>query len=547
MRPLTRRSAWPWALFAATTFAYCFNALKESDVFYHLAAGRYLWETASWPSSDPFSYLAAGAPWVLHEWLAQLLAYATYAIAGYWGLIVAVALLGAGTMLLTAWRGRRPGVPLSLTLALTLMLGGVAYATWIARPQALALALCAALLLLLDGYRQTPRRRILLVIPVLMLLWANLHASFVLGLLLILGHAVAGFVRGERLASSRLLLAGLAASVLALLNPTGYHAFLYGLYVRPAAGALNVMEWKSLLSFPGLPERLSAIAIAGTALFSAWWYGVRRQSRDLASLGMSLAFSALPFVSIRHLAFWVVGGAPLFIAAFGTWAAPRLTAVRPRLLAGAFVAFCTLMLLGRLPDLPRQYFNPYRIPVYAADFLERERVSRVFNLYNEGGYLIWRRYPAEQVSLDGRNETYAGAPLREFLRILAVTPDWQRLVDDRRIEGFFLAYNPASLRKSVEPLARHLRAQGWVPVYWDDLIVIYLRDDAVNRDIIARHGLRHVNPFVDPASVPARDAQAAADELARVVASSPLTEIPLEYARRFLLAQQAARASGTTP
>lgn len=538
MRSLISRLTWPWMLFAVTAFAYCFNALKESDVFYHLAAGRLIWETRSLPHADPFSYLAAGAPWVVHEWLAQLLSYATYVLAGYWGLILGVALLGMATMLIAAWRGHRPGNSVPFTLLLTLMLGSVAYATWIARPQVIALLLCSVLLLMLDRYRQAPRAWLLAAIPALMLLWANLHASFVLGLLLVFGYAGAALIRGERDPGIRLLVSGAAATFVSLLNPTGYHAFLYGIYVRPAAGALNILEWKSLLEFPGFSERLSAVAIAVTAAFSAWWYGVRRESRDLASLGMSLAFSILPFIAIRHLAFWVIGGAPLFVAAAGTFVRPYLAQVRPRMIAGAFLAFAALMLLGRLPDLPRQYFNPYRIPVHAADFLEREGIGRTYNLYNEGGYLIWRRYPAQQVSMDGRNETYAGVPLQKFLRILAMTPDWQQLVDGNRIEGFFLAYNPASLRASVEPLAKRLRSEGWVPVYWDDLIVIYLRDSEANRAVIERHGLRLVDPFTDPATIPPARAQEAADELRRVVASSPLNEIPLEYARRFLLLQQ---------
>ncbi len=551
LRRMTRLRAWTGrhgltALFGVTAFAYCLNAFRESDAFYHLAAGRLIWQTRAIPHADPFSYLAEGATWIPHEWLAELLAYGTFNLVDYWGIMLAVALLGLASFGIAAHLARCKGAPLPVALAGTLVLGIPGFPAWIARPQVLAVFLAALLLLILEVYRRRPRGWHLIAVPALLLVWANLHGSFPLGILMAGWYAAAALL-ARRFAFGaetlpyrdawRLLAAALAGALACLINPVGYHAFLYLWYVRPAAEAFNITEWKSILAFSGMDERAGALLIALAGLCSAWWYGLRRESRDLVALGMGAGLATMPFISIRHASFFAVIGAPFAVAAAGSWLAPHVARIGRRQQAWIVLAVCAMLLLGRVPEIPTSYYQRYRVPVSAADFAERAGVGRMFNLYNEGGYLIWRRYPGQQVSMDGRNEVYSGAPMYEFMRIVSDAPDWHALVRKHRIEAFFLAYNPPQLHRTISPLLARLKAEGWVPVYWDDLVVIYVPDDAAHADLVARYGMRHVDPFGDPAAIPREHAQAAAAELQRAVEQSRYHDIPLEYARRFLLSR----------
>lgn len=548
VRAFLASSSAPVLLFAVTVFAYCFNRLKESDAFYHLKTGQLIWQTHAIPHADVFSYIAAGAPWVAHEWLAQLLFYGTYLLGGYWFLMAAVAVLGTATLLISLAVARGRGTPLVPTLLLTLLFTYLELELWIPRPQVFAFLLCAFLIWLLERYRTTERPLFLCLIAGTMLLWANVHASFVLGLVIILWQLAAevlassvrwfGPAKLSRAAIVRLSVAAGAAVLLCLLNPTGYHAFVYWHSVQPTADAFNVLEWKSILVFLGLLQAKVSIALCVIGVAAAgYWYGFRRASRDLAALGTVAGITILPFISIRHIGFWAVAAVPLAVPAVWGIMRPYLARTE-RLLAYVFVALAAILLLGRLTTFPRQYFLPTRIPVYAADFVVQEHIAgQPFNLYNEGGYLIWRLWPDAKVAIDGRSEVYGRPALDEFFGILRGGKLWKPLVEKHGIGYFFLAYNDPKLVQAIGPLVIRLKQEGWVPVYWDDYIVIYVPDDEAHRDVIARYGMRYVDPFADPTSIPASRTQDAAAELKRASAQSPLNASVLEYARRFLLSR----------
>src|SRR5689334_22876481 len=70
----------------------------DPDLWMHLRAGRLMVETRDVPRADVFSFSAAGRPWVSHEWLFQLLAYAVFSACGARGLMAVKALVGAATL-----------------------------------------------------------------------------------------------------------------------------------------------------------------------------------------------------------------------------------------------------------------------------------------------------------------------------------------------------------------------------------------------------------------------------------------------------------------
>src|SRR5258706_8285097 len=64
------------------------TALRDGDTGWHLATGAWIVAHGAVPHSDPFSFTAAGKPWVAHEWLSELLMYAAYRAAGWSGLML---------------------------------------------------------------------------------------------------------------------------------------------------------------------------------------------------------------------------------------------------------------------------------------------------------------------------------------------------------------------------------------------------------------------------------------------------------------------------
>jgi predicted membrane protein len=65
--------------------------LNDPDTYLHIAAGRWMLAHAALPVHDPFSHSLAGAVWVPHEWLAELVLATVYDAAGWSGLVLLTA------------------------------------------------------------------------------------------------------------------------------------------------------------------------------------------------------------------------------------------------------------------------------------------------------------------------------------------------------------------------------------------------------------------------------------------------------------------------
>ncbi|MGO9485679.1 MAG: hypothetical protein ACLPX9_14000, partial [Rhodomicrobium sp.] len=59
--------------------------LRDGDTYMHIVAGDWILQHRAVPSTDPFSYTFAGAPWVAHEWLSELVMAAAYRLGGWSG------------------------------------------------------------------------------------------------------------------------------------------------------------------------------------------------------------------------------------------------------------------------------------------------------------------------------------------------------------------------------------------------------------------------------------------------------------------------------
>ena len=75
--------------------------LNDPDTYLHIAAGRWMATHLALPVHDPFSHSLAGARWVPHEWLAEIILSLVYSAVGWSGLVlVGAACFAAGMALL---------------------------------------------------------------------------------------------------------------------------------------------------------------------------------------------------------------------------------------------------------------------------------------------------------------------------------------------------------------------------------------------------------------------------------------------------------------
>jgi hypothetical protein len=395
--------------------------LNDPDTYLHIAAGRWMITHSALPVHDPFSHSLAGASWVPHEWLAEIILALVYGAAGWSGLVlVGAACFAAGMALLTRFLLRcfEPfSALIAATLGAALVLGHL-----LIRPHLLALPLLVIWSGELFAARDTGSAPPAWLLP-LMILWANLHGSFMFGLALVLFlGAEAVLLSGRRaLEARRWGRFGLLAAVASLITPNGVTGFLepFRLMMMPALQA-SFGEWMSpnFQSFQPLEIWLLGMIALGFTT------GIRLPLQRVLLL---LMLCHMALAHVRHAELLGLVG-PLTVAApLGPQIAARIRSVPlsavgrgvARLAAPARAPAVALTLAVAvaisLPGLlwPIKRGDDRITPAVAVAAAERMGLrGSVFNSEGFGGYLIFRGVPT---FIDGRAELYGNAFLARYL------------------------------------------------------------------------------------------------------------------------------------
>lgn len=470
----TRRLAVAMLLLALSTMSL--REAWDTDMWWHLATGRYIVEKHVIPREDVFSYTAAGQRWFAHEWLTDVLMYSLYRAGGTPALIVAASLVVTATFMLVYYSSipDEPGTAGAYTYAtvFTVLVAASASAiTWGPRPQLLNALLLALFQTLLRAWVLWP-------LPLLTLLWVNLHSGFLLGLALIgvvlVGNGLSYLFASANRPTARLrnLALTLALCILAaLVNPNGYHMLLYPLGTL-GSGAMQsyIQEWAS----PDFHLRAYwpfALLLLGGAMVLIL---ARRPEPPcpIPDLLLFFGFGFAGLVSARHIPLFAVVATPPVARALGRLLRPLLH-IRSGggypLLNWALLLLLMAGPLWRLQDVleKERLLEHARYPAEALEFIREHGLAerRMYNSYNWGGYLIWHGLP---VFIDGRADVYGDAFIHEYMLAYWLLGDWRVPLDKYEVEYILI--------ESELPLARLLEeTDEWVQIYRDEVAVIYVR------------------------------------------------------------------------
>ena len=441
--------------------------LIDPDTLWQITVGQWISDHGAVPTVDVYSFTMRGQPWISTQWLAQVLYAKAYATIGWTGpVVLAAGAIALTFMLLARFVGRR--LSDSATLVCVAAALALTVPHLLARPHVLALpvlvALAAGLIAAADR-REAPSW---LLLP-LMTLWANLHGGFVFGLVLIGGLALDAVWNADASVRKKLLLRwfafGLAALAASCITPYGWHALLASQKILSLGAALPlIMEWRPM-DFGSLGAFEVCLLLGmGLALYHGIKLPLMRIVLLLGLVHMSLAQGR----AAEILA--LIG--PLLLAAplarqIGGVDASAATAPPFR---GALVAGVTAVLVaGTLAWASVHRFEPHMrtSPVAAVTELKKLNLSRVFNDYDFGGYLI-----ASGVApfIDGRTELYGEKFFVDHNAASGlIQPDnLFRLLAQYDIEATLLRTQSAAT-KLLD------RVDGWQKVYSDDIATIHLR------------------------------------------------------------------------
>lgn len=401
----------------------------DLDIWWHLRTGEWVVQHGAVPTTDPFSRYGQGRPWVAYSWLFEVLAYGLYRGFGLLGILA----LRVTLALTIAWAihrlvaKREPRFAYGVALvgaALFALVPVVSERPWLFTMLFFALTLDVVLDIRAGRFSKTAW-----FLPLIYVLWANIHIQFVYGLF-VLALACAAPLADRFLglgdpsgsgdtAGSRdwwKLVALSAACVLATLaNP--YHVRLYAvileLATQPAPYRLVV---EHLAMGFRMPWNWAVLGLTGAAAFALG----RRAKLSTFDVLLLVTTAYFSFHTQRDVWFVVLAAVGIIVTGRRrTGVGPDSFVLTPR---GAFavVALVTVALLatgrkcGSLTERGLEQKVAATFPAGAVAFVEQHGYpGPLYNDFNWGGYLIWRlrRLP---VALDGRTNLHGDERLLRF-------------------------------------------------------------------------------------------------------------------------------------
>lgn len=474
--------------------------LTDPDYFWHLKAGEYIVTRRALPAGDIFSLTHAGQPWVLHEWLFETVLFAAFAGWGTSGVVVLTASLIMATLGVTFALTRRLGQSHAAAFVLVVCGSVVVAGGWTPRPQLVTYLMFSVFLSILARHKYGGAQRALVALPPLMAAWVNFHGGYVIGIALVFlftGAEWLGYWFGAARAPAhkqrlvRLSLIAGATLLASLANPAFIRHWLYPIQVLGMEANRSIQEWQSP-DFHALGPGIYLLLCSAFVL--SYLYAKRKA--DLTELLVPGCFLLIGFVSRRHVPLAVLTVLPFIALALGrgstaAWAAlwqgsrvgrsyarssasgKQLSQATEGVLNWMLLFAIVLVLLACRP-----WFSAHAaqraegLPAAAADYVIAHRiVGKMFNGYDDGGYLIYRLWPERKIFIDGRVDMYGDAFFKEYNAIYAGTAGWKQRFDRYGID-FAILDNDAPLRQLL------LVEGSFTEVYRDGHHSVLLRSPA---------------------------------------------------------------------
>lgn len=452
--------------------------LGDPDTFLHVAIGDWIRQHGVVPLTDPFSYPMSGQPWIAHEWLAGLVMSYAYSLGGWYGVCVLTVLsLGVTLVIIARFLMRHLPAAYAILFVVLALVGLESHL--LARPHVLVWPLIAfwvgQLLIRSESGRAPP----FWLLP-LIVLWANLHGSFVLGLLFVLPLAMESWLNAALAARNRVLKSWSGFFVLALfaclITPFGWDGMAFAGKVVSMQTLAIVGEWKPLTvkEFPPVLIWLGLLLVMGLR-------GLLKLSWVRLVLLLGLGWQML--LHVRFYSLFVLL-APLLLAeplalskakwqartepdssldGFFEWAsAPS----KPWAILLAGMVVCVMSYQLRQADLQP---GPSIAPSNALQYLKKSALTgHGLNHYNYGGFLIWAGIP---VFMDGRIDLRGDVVMKPYNNALnqADPKELTKFLDENQIA--WTMFPPEGI-----PAINMDHMAGWSKAYADENAVIHVRE-----------------------------------------------------------------------
>lgn len=454
----------------------------DGDLPRHLLMGKVVLETHVPPTQEIFSYVYENEPYTPHEWLADVIYYLTYVLLGLNGVVFLAGILIASSFGFLYTEAVSQQAKYFMTLLLMLLGAFVTSIHWVTRPHLFTMLFLAIWIVLTDRlYRGIPVK--LWIFPALMLLWANIHAEFIVGFLVLIAY-LAGcaweYLFTKSMTASKagknLLAVALFSFVASIFNPVGLKTwdivvrYVNNRYLLSRIAETRPPDFTQAAYWP----QLILLAIPVVLLVTRKVKFNPAYIFLMAGLGLISLLSArnahlagvvFPYVLSVSLVgisgFQIVENLETVIARMESQANGRLWYI-----VVLTILVSILVLAGPMGKFNR--FEPSVFPVEAVHWLEvHPQSGRMFNAFDWGGYILFHLWPGQKTFIESQTDV-RGEATQKYERVITLQDGWRDIFEEYNITWAIVPPN--------WPLAQELIRQGWKPAYQDQTAVILVKN-----------------------------------------------------------------------
>lgn len=401
------------------TAMMCYGGAQDNDMWWLFATGREIFEHGI-PYENPFSvYDDQGI--VVQQWIPALIDYLAYSAFEFYGIgllvLIQIFLLVCACFIFARIATGKKGVEaIAVVVAVVI---GCASSYLSIRPQVWSMIAYICVLCVMEKYRQSNSRRVLLLLPVIMVLHMNFHMSLALfdfaivAAYLLPSDIFTKSLRGmfsdyNRIPIVVALLGMFAAS---FVNPYGIDGVMY---FFNSIGAASYGDYISEMGTLAPYNQYYGICMMAMVVLGG--VAIGRNGTANPDLPLTLLFLITSIMSIQHVRnVWLVAIFSFALFCVSCLHKPIVLSSSAKFLSDdlpkLIVSIMTCIVIACLgfskmsPQLLEQPEDSMSTPVEAANYMDvhTDGSANVFTHFNAGGYLEWRGY---KVSMDARPELW---------------------------------------------------------------------------------------------------------------------------------------------
>lgn len=473
--------------------------LVDCDTGYHIRAGEVISKNISVPKHDIFSFIEPPIPWTAHEWLSEVIMAKINGLFGLTGIVLFFGIIIALIYSLLFKFIRKEGTNILLSIIICIMVIASSKIHWLARPHIFSLLIITIWHHLLDLF-QYRNKNYIFILPLIMLVWVNLHGGFILGLIMIIvyiaGNLLTLFLShsGERNGLRKkigiLCFIFIGCFITACLNPYGVNILIFPFKLMKNTFIMDhVNEFISPDFHRPMPFKyIMFLIIALPAIVSIQW--------DFIEILLILLFTNMALFSARFIPLFCIVVSPVLsrrirepfhngIRSFIETLKVRSEKIEKidMLSRGHIWAIITvsLIILFAIEGRIEFQFDRNMKPVDAVEFLKKEQIKgNMFNNDEFGDYIIYAAWPQYRVFFDGRSDMYGSERMKEYFKVARVEPGWDEVLNKYNIN--FIVFN-ANSSLSLFLMER----DDWKLIYADKIANIFVKNTPDNRYLIEKY------------------------------------------------------------